>query len=197
VPDACDLTSGASADCNVNGIPDECDIDGPVSADCDEDGVPDECQIAVNPNLDLNTNGILDACECSITNYCVSSPNSVGPGALISNSGTAFLGFNDFTLLASGLAPNEFGIFFYSNTQVQSPFGEGVRCVGGQIFRFSPTLASGTGVAAKPLDYANPPNPQGKIEANSTWSFQYWYRDPQGGGTGFNLTDGLEVTFCP
>ena len=72
--------------------------------------------------------------------------------------------------------------------------GGGVRCVGGQIFRFSSTPASGTGGAAKLLDCANPPNPLGKIESNSTWDFQYWSRDPQVGGSGFILTDGLEVT---
>ena len=30
----------------------------------------------------------------------------------------------------------------------------------------------------------------------SRWFFQYWFRDPEGGDAGFNLTDGLEVLFC-
>lgn len=30
----------------------------------------------------------------------------------------------------------------------------------------------------------------------STWNFQFWYRDGAGGPFGFNLSDGLEVTFC-
>lgn len=31
----------------------------------------------------------------------------------------------------------------------------------------------------------------------STWNLQFWYRDPLGGFTGFNFSDGIEVTFCP
>ena len=27
--------------------------------------------------------------------------------------------------------------------------------------------------------------------------YQFWYRDPAGGGAGFNLSDGLSATFCP
>ena len=197
VPDECDLGSATSEDCNANGVPDECDIQTGVSADCDVDGVPDECQILANPNLDLNTNGVLDSCECSINNYCTTTPNSVGPGAMISSTGTAFLSFNDFTLLASGVPPSQFGLFFYSGSQAQAPLGDGTLCVSGQIFRFPATLSSSTGAAAWALDYANPPSPAGQITSGTTWYFQFWYRDVQGGPAGSNLSDGLEVTFCP
>jgi hypothetical protein len=36
----------------------------------------------------------------------------------------------------------------------------------------------------------------GQITAGSTWNFQFWFRDPVAGGASFNLSDGLEVTFC-
>jgi hypothetical protein len=36
----------------------------------------------------------------------------------------------------------------------------------------------------------------GAIDPGDTWRFQAWYRDPAGPcGTGFNLSNGLEVTF--
>jgi hypothetical protein len=35
----------------------------------------------------------------------------------------------------------------------------------------------------------------GPILPGSTWYFQYWFRDPLGGGAGANLTDGLRMTF--
>ena len=36
----------------------------------------------------------------------------------------------------------------------------------------------------------------GQVLEGSTWHFQCWYRDPQGpGGTGFNLSDAMAVTF--
>ena len=31
----------------------------------------------------------------------------------------------------------------------------------------------------------------------SNWNFQFWYRDPNGGPVGYNLTDALSITFCP
>jgi hypothetical protein len=31
----------------------------------------------------------------------------------------------------------------------------------------------------------------------ATLHFQGWYRDPDGGGTGFNLSDARTVTFTP
>ena len=35
------------------------------------------------------------------------------------------------------------------------------------------------------------------IEPGSEWNLQFWYRDPQPVGHGFNLTDALHATFCP
>ena len=53
------------------------------------------------------------------------------------------------------------------------------------------------GQASYAVDNTNPPQPSGQITAGSTWNFQFWYRDPAAGGADFNLSDGLEVTFCP
>jgi len=44
-PNFCNVAGcGSAQDCNGNLIPDECDIASGFSADCDLDGVPDECQ---------------------------------------------------------------------------------------------------------------------------------------------------------
>ncbi len=46
----------------------------------------------------------------------------------------------------------------------------------------------------------NPPAPSGQVTAGSTWNYQFWYRDPPGGGggpAGFNLSNGMSITFCP
>ena len=39
--------------------------------------------------------------------------------------------------------------------------------------------------------------PLNNVQAGDTRYFQFWYRDPGVIGAGYNLTDGLEVTFCP
>ena len=70
VPDATDISSGASQDCdgnsipddcqpdcNANGVADVCDIAAGTSVDCDANGVPDECE------PDCNGNGIADGCD--------------------------------------------------------------------------------------------------------------------------------------
>ncbi|MGE4618647.1 MAG: HYR domain-containing protein [Planctomycetota bacterium] len=77
-PDVCDISTGTSTDCNLDGIPDDCqpDCDGdgiPNSCeieqgsafDCDEDGMPDGCEISSGTEVDCDSDGIIDGCEIS------------------------------------------------------------------------------------------------------------------------------------
>ena len=127
-------------------------------------------------------------------NYCTTSPNSVGPGSIMGYTGTPNISTNDFVLIATGVPPNSSGLFYYGTNAVQQPFGNGVRCVGGTVYRTPILVADFLGDAQLPLNYGSLPAP---ISAGQLWRFQYWYRNPAGGGAGFNLSDGLEVTFCP
>ena len=54
------------------------------------------------------------------------------------------------------------------------------------------------GVGAYSMDL-NAPTPFGMhIDPHETWNFQFWFRDPNGPlGSGFNLSNGLKLTFCP
>jgi len=143
-----------------------------------------------------NGNEIDSGCDPASV-YCVGAPNSAGPGARISHTGTLDLDLDDLVLTCDGLPPGQFGIFFYGSNPIQIPFGDGFRCVGGQLFRLLPPLLSdGAGSVERPVDLANPPQEAGRILDGSTWRFQFWYRDPAAGGAGFNLSDGLAATFC-
>lgn len=148
------------------------------------------------PFIDVNQNGVPDACECIVTSYCSTSPNSVGPGALMSYGGTVSVGLNNLTLLCTGCPPNASGLFFYGPQQTQVVFGNGFRCVAGLITRTGVTVASSGGIAGRTLNYASLPA-NAAITAGSTKNFQFWYRNPAGGGAGFNLSDGLSILFCP
>jgi len=145
----------------------------------------------------------LDACACATSNFCSTSPHSAGSGALISAWGGTNIGANDFTLLVSGAVPGTSGLFYYGPEPVNLPFGEGVRCVGDGgtgVFRLGPpAVADAQGDALRVVDFTAPPMNAGpgQITAGSTWYFQYWFRDPQGGPSGFNLSDGFEARFCP
>ena len=137
------------------------------------------------------------------TNYCTVSPNSVGPGAMIGSTGTTSIGTNAFTVTVIAAPPDQFGLFYYGAAQIDIPFGDGVRCVGGGgaggIFRLSPAqMTDGAGNASRQVDFTQPPvdSGPGMIVPGDTWNFQFWYRDPTI-GTGINLSDGLEVVFCP
>jgi len=136
--------------------------------------------------------------DCGIESYCATSPSSAGPGAVISASGSTSIAANDLELEVSGAPPVQSGLFYYGSTRLQIPFGEGLRCVGGSIFRLNPPLLTDAlGRAVRAIDYTDPPSPAGQISAGARWHFQFWYRDPAGGGALFNLSDGLTAAFCP
>ncbi len=135
------------------------------------------------------------AIECGTpigTNYCQMGLNL----SAISATGSTSVAANDVLLRADSVPLNQFGIFYYGDNQIQVPFGQGYRCVGGTagVFRLGPPVNSGaSGVMLWQLDLTDPPLPAGQILAGSTWNFQAWFRD----GTLFDLSDGLSITFIP
>ena len=130
------------------------------------------------------------------TNYCTSSANSAGAGSVISSTGSTLISANDFGLRTDGNPANQFGVFFMGENQVDLPFGNGRRCASGNVTRFPLVQANGAGTATYAVDVTTPPA-LGKIVAGSTWQWQFWYRDPMGGGANFNTSDGLTATYCP
>jgi photosystem II stability/assembly factor-like uncharacterized protein len=133
------------------------------------------------------------------TTYCGTSPNSVGSGATISHAGSSSLTINDLVLVSDGLLPGKPGLFYYGSSQTAVLLGEGVRCVDGALTRLGVIVADAFGIVSVPLDLDSPPfsSGPGAVGVGDVRNFQYWYRDPAGGAAGFNLSDALEVTFCP
>lgn len=136
-----------------------------------------------------------------VSNYCGGGTHSLGGSAIMSATGSTSISANDMGLFVSQAVPNRPGIFFYGPNQIAVPFGEGTRCVGGSIFRLPPAVTTSVlGTASRPLDFTSAPTGgvgAGSILPGSEWNFQFWFRDPPGGPSGFNLSDGLNVTFCP
>ncbi len=126
--------------------------------------------------------------------YCIGAPNSVGPGGRMDHAGSLSVEANDLVLLCTGLPPSKPCLFYYGPTQIQVAFGNGFRCVGGQIRRL-PLISTGSGTAAYSVDNTNLPA-GGEFTPGATWNFQCWYRDPNDGGAAFNYSDGLGLTFC-
>jgi len=133
------------------------------------------------------------------TLYCGTTPNSIGSGASIGFIGNGSLSANALTLLCTGLVPNKPGLFFYGPDQTAVLLGEGVRCVGGNLTRLDVLNSGALGIVQDVLDLSSPPfsSGPGAVAAGDTRNFQFWYRDPDGGVAGYNLSDAVEVPFCP
>jgi hypothetical protein len=129
--------------------------------------------------------------------FCVTSPNTAGPGATMFHSGTTRLSQNDFVIQAFGLPPNKTCIFLFGmNQSVSVPFGNGTRCIANPFFRLPVTQSNTFGDAERVIDLNNlPQNLQ--FQAGDSWGFQCWYRDPQAPGATTNVSDGLSTTWCP
>jgi len=137
-------------------------------------------------------------CPRDVTTYCTSTPNSASSGAVIDLLGTTSVTDNGAMLSVTAAGQNRPGIFFYGRSRIQAPFGDGFRCVGGQLFRHRPSVATdANGSVQQALNYALP-QAGAAILPGTTRNFQFWFRDPTGpGGSGFNLSNAVEATFCP
>lgn len=130
---------------------------------------------------------------CSVPSvYCLSAPNSTGFGASITAIGSASLSQNNLSLLTVTCPANVTGLYIYGTAQTQVPLGNGFRCIGGSIVRMPVLQTDAFGDAVQTVLPGSIPG----LAPGVTRYFQFWYRDPQGGGAGFNLSDGLCVPFC-
>jgi hypothetical protein len=102
------------------------------------------------------------------TSYCIGAPNSAGSGALMCSSGSSSIADNDLVLSCNGLPANKFGLFFYGPNQIQTPFGDGFRCVGGQLNRLPAQLSSAQGSVSHALDNTAPPPRTGRSQLASS-----------------------------
>lgn len=151
-----------------------------------------------NISATLSLNGTLVASyDCPTpVNFCTTSPNSAGTGATIDGLGSTSITANDLMLRAVGCPANKPGLFFYGLNEANTPLGNGTLCLSGQVRRLGVNLSSATGEYQAPFDHTTLAASD-VIEPGDTRRFQCWFRDPAGGGLGFNLSDGLSVTFCP
>ncbi|MBL8862965.1 MAG: endonuclease/exonuclease/phosphatase family protein [Planctomycetes bacterium] len=163
--------------------------------DCNGNGVADTTDIALGNAPDLNGNQVPDTCECFAMNFCATAPNSVGAGAIMESAGSLSLSANNLVLLAHDAPPNASALYFYGPNETQVPFGNGWRCIGNPITRLGILQIDPLGTAYYPLDFQSGSLTQ--ITPGTSWSFQLWYRNPAGGGAGFNLSNGRRFRFCP
>ncbi|MCK6446965.1 MAG: hypothetical protein L6Q99_11280 [Planctomycetes bacterium] len=126
------------------------------------------------------------------TPFCNVSPNSTGEAARLSANGSTTPGVGTLTLSAGPVPAAKSGLVIMStNTKPSTPFGKGYLCLSAPIVRF-PVTTTGGGTLVTTLDWTGASS---SIQPGDTWQFQTWFRDPAGGGAGFNLSEGLSILF--
>ena len=158
-------------------------------------GALDEVRIYSRALLDQEVD--LLASGDPVIRYCSpAASNSVSAtGARIETATFPSISNNQMILECHQLPPEQFGVFFFGPFREHIPFGDGYRCVGGPLKRIGLPINTGSGAVSLQFDFTSPPLDQ--ISPGDRFNFQFWYRDPQPVGYGHNLSDALEITFCP
>ena len=130
--------------------------------------------------------------------YCPASDNSTGAPASMAAMGSASVDENDFRFLLSAMPAMRVAQLLWGDAPKNMPFGDGTLCVdpsAAGFVRGTVVRTDVTGVALDQIDLESAPG--SRITPGSTWFFQFVFRDSTGGGSGFNLSDAIQVSFLP
>ena len=126
--------------------------------------------------------------------------NSSGYGGHLVGHGSTSFAADDLVFQGNGLPPGKPGLLFAGtvklNGNVGLSFGDGLLCAGGitRLALQQASIASGAATWGPGLLAGTP------LTAGSNLVFQVWYRDPPSAGpcgSGFNVTNGYELTLTP
>ena len=144
--------------------------------------------------------GSSTACPCA-NNSAVGAGagclNSLGSGGLLASTGVASIAADTAVLAGSGM-PNSNALFFQGSTQIASPFGDGLRCVGGTVVRLG-TKLNAAGASQYPAAGDLAVSVRGQVTLPGVRNYQVWYRNAAAFCTAatFNLTNGYTITWNP
>jgi hypothetical protein len=124
--------------------------------------------------------------------------NSSGSGGALLAQGSASAASDDLVFDATQLVAGQPALLFAGQAALAGgdgvPFGDGLQCAGGGVVRLGATIPNASGTAA----WGPGLGATGGWSAGDVRYFQVWYRDPSPPGpcgSGFNLTNGVEVSF--
>lgn len=150
----------------------------------------------ITGSITLNGTVVADHVPVAPSVYCASTPNSTGGIAAIAFAGTPSLDQGNPTIDVTGLPSNTFGVVFYGPNQANTPFGNGIRCVGGPIQRLIPVNSGPLGAISQLVDNSALPANSPAIVGGDL-NFQFWFRDIAAGGAQFNTSDALTIRYTP
>lgn len=120
-------------------------------------------------------------------------------GAALGASGLAGVTADSLVLTVVSSVPGQSGLFLQGINAVGGGngvlFGDGLRCAGGGLVRLQVRFANASGSASTTVSIAL----AGGVAAGDVRRYQWWYRDPASSpcANGFNLSNGLEITWVP
>ncbi len=146
--------------------------------------------------------GTATACPCSPSYWGAGCPNSAWSiGAHLGASGRASLSADTLALSAAWMSASS-ALYFQGTAKVAggmgAVFGDGLRCVGGNVVRLD-IQTSVNGGSWYPGTGDPPISVRGQVTSPGVRDYQVWYRNVAGYCTPatFNLTNGYEVTWVP
>jgi hypothetical protein len=184
-----------------------------VGSSYDDDGGPDRGAVWILDFADGKGGGFPSFCACDGSGTAAPCGNAGAAGHGCGNSahsgggvltatGDAIVGADTVVLEAQGLVGGQFMIFFQGDAAINGghgvAFGDGLRCVGGNVWRYYPPLLVGSAGSVNSSGHSLSGEPAGPttVHAGDTRHYQGWYRDPGGPcSQTFNLTNALSITW--
>ncbi len=162
------------------------------------------CSGPSSPAVDFcNGDGSGTLCPCGNnndgSNGVAGCSNSAGAGGgKLAASGTASIAAGDLVLAGSTLQTGQAGLYLQGNNATGGgngvTFGDGLRCAGGGVVRLQVRNSGMTGSSFTTVNIGA----VGGVAPGDVKRYQLWFRDTAGPcGSGFNFTNGLEVTWMP
>lgn len=132
---------------------------------------------------------------CMTNSVCDPNANSTGYPAQLMAYGSTAVSEDVVAFTVMGLPPGQFGYMLMSSTVASVPLSQGQLCLGGPQIRFNGSVLQSTVAGAVFFEPTLAALPQGTVVLpNSTWFFQYWYRDANPQPVS-NLTDAVRIDF--
>ena len=147
--------------------------------------------------------GVDNLCPCSNDNDssgargneagCANGTTNAGCN-LDAGGGSDSVSADDLVLCFDGAPPGVPGILYCGTIRLAAPFGDGIRCCGGNVRRIELIFSDSTGAGCSTVGIAST---SGQA-VGDIGCYQYWYRDPASlCGSGFNLSNGYKVVWAP
>lgn len=140
--------------------------------------------------------GTSQACPCgnqSAVGAGEGCTNSSGLGAVLTATGSDHIADDNLVLRVEQARAAQTGVFLQGRTQIETPFRDGLLCMGNPTERLEFVFTDAAGAVDSSVSLVT----EGAITPGDTVYYQLWFRDPAISpcGTGSNLSSSASMTW--